>query len=53
MSSLNPVMKIEDQILDAMLTHSNMARPAASQQVGELLGSSASRETSRAFTRTS
>ncbi len=37
MSSLNPVMKIEDQILDAMLTHSNMARPAARQRVGELL----------------
>lgn len=37
MSSLNPVLKIEDQIIDAMRTHSNMARPAARERVGELL----------------
>lgn len=37
MNSLNPVMKIEDQIVDAILTHSNASKQEAKQRVGTLL----------------
>ena len=37
MNSLNPVLKIEDQIMDAMLTHDSMSRAEAHSRVGELL----------------
>jgi peptide/nickel transport system ATP-binding protein len=38
MHSLNPVMKIKDQIMDAMLTHAPMSRQDARARVVELLG---------------
>jgi len=37
MNSLNPVMKVEDQIMDAILTHSDMSRQEAKERVAELL----------------
>jgi peptide/nickel transport system ATP-binding protein len=37
MNSLNPVMKIEDQIVDAILTHASMSKQDAKARVGELL----------------
>ena len=37
MNSLNPVLKIEEQIVDAMLTHDDMSRAEAHNRVGELL----------------
>ncbi len=38
MHSLNPVMKIEDQIMDAMLAHTPMRKQDARARVAELLG---------------
>lgn len=37
MNSLNPVMRVEDQLLDAILFHSDMAREAARQRAREVL----------------
>jgi peptide/nickel transport system ATP-binding protein len=37
MSSLNPVMKIEDQIIDAIQTHDPMSKQEAQKRVAELL----------------
>jgi len=37
MSSLNPVMRIEDQIIDAILTHTNISKKEAKEMVPELL----------------
>jgi len=37
MNALNPVMKIEDQIIDAILTHDTITRAKAQRRVGELL----------------
>ncbi len=37
MSSLNPVLKIEDQVVDAIMTHSDLSKQAARVRVGELL----------------
>lgn len=37
MNSLNPVMRIEEQMQDAIATHSNMLRQAAREQADELL----------------
>ena len=37
MNSLNPVMKVEDQIMDAILTHEEMPRQQARARIAELL----------------
>jgi peptide/nickel transport system ATP-binding protein len=37
MNSLNPVMKVEDQIMDAILTHEEMPRQKARARIAELL----------------
>ena len=37
MNSLNPVMKIEDQIMDAILTHEDMSKQEAKRRTEELL----------------
>ena len=37
MNSLNPVMKIEDQIMDAILTHEDMSKREAKTRIEELL----------------
>lgn len=37
MNSLNPVMKIEDQIIDAIQTHDPVSKPQAQKRVAELL----------------
>lgn len=38
MNSLNPVLKIEDQIVDTIMTHDRTTKPEAKQRVNKLLG---------------